>query len=141
MGGGFAAGTAIRIESGRLEQAFAVGDVIAVVHRDGIVAHRVIHVGSAGRAGYLLTKGDARTLPDCPVHRDDIVGLVTALLVDGEWLALPSPPPIKGRDLRTEIIRFLFERHIPSATLAARAAHSMAMMTAKLRRSLAWFRG
>jgi signal peptidase I len=139
MGEKFAAGSAIRIES-RVGQSFAVGDVVAVAYGDGILAHRVVHVGSGRRTGYFITKGDARKIPDCPVHRDDIVGGVTEIRMDDEWRPLPIPPDTVGRDPWVGIIQFLFERHLPSATLAAKAAHLAYAVAAKLRRRLLWWR-
>ena len=43
----------------------AVGDVVAVREGAGVLVHRVVAAGADG--AWLLTRGDARWLPDAPV--------------------------------------------------------------------------
>ena len=135
MGERFAAGAAIEIETGA-GRTLAVGDVVAVARGDGIVAHRLVHVGSGRRAGHFITKGDNRRLPDRLVHRTAIVGRVTALEVDGAWIPVPGAPPAFDRGLSVRTLRFIFDRHLPAAALWASATQWLAAVASKLRRRL-----
>lgn len=68
----------------------AVGDVVAVREGGAVLVHRVVAAGASG--GWLLTRGDARWLPDAPVRSASaVIGRVAAVRT-GEALAAPAPP-------------------------------------------------
>jgi hypothetical protein len=74
-------------------RAYHVGEVIAFVAGGQVVVHRVVHRGRArGGRGYLLTRGDAPLAPDEPVAEDAILGVVTGVDRDGQWVP-PGPRP------------------------------------------------
>jgi len=56
-----------------------VGDVIVYVYLDRVIVHRLIARGTE----WLLTRGDAHTIPDPPVQADAIVGKLIGV----------APPP------------------------------------------------
>jgi signal peptidase I len=66
-----------------------VGDVIAFVHNRRLIAHRIVGLGrTRASRPYVLTRGDARPLIDVPVHRESIVGVVSAAQrSDADWAA------------------------------------------------------
>jgi hypothetical protein len=79
-------GCRVRIRLG--EQSHAVGDLVAFTAGRTLVAHRVVQRS----AGYLVTRGDARTLPDPPVALQSVLGSVTAVEISGQW-GPPGTPP------------------------------------------------
>lgn len=67
----------------------APGDIVAVREGGGVIVHRVV-AGGAER-GWLLTRGDARWLPDAPaVGAGAVLGRVAAVHV-GATLVPPAP--------------------------------------------------
>jgi hypothetical protein len=69
----------------------AVGDIVAVIRRDRLLVHRV--VGLSGRAGWILTCGDANPVPDPPItDRAAVVGRIVKVR-RGASLVDPSPAP------------------------------------------------
>jgi hypothetical protein len=75
----------IRIRCGEPE-ACRVGDVVVMQAGSRVVAHRVLHRGRRGRAReYLITRGDARWLPDPPVPVASLLGVVTRVAAGGAW--------------------------------------------------------
>lgn len=74
----------------------APGDVLAFVEGGQIVVHRVL--ARSAEAGWVLTSGDASSIPDPPLHdRDRIVGRVVQVRRGQEMVALPGPPPASFR--------------------------------------------
>ncbi|NNG14858.1 MAG: hypothetical protein HKM89_00165 [Gemmatimonadales bacterium] len=66
-----------------------VGDVVVMQAGSRIIAHRVLHRGRRGRAReYLITRGDARWLPDPPVPVASLLGVVAGVAAGETW----SPP-------------------------------------------------
>lgn len=53
------------------------GDIIFFIHRRQPVVHRLLSFSPNGR--WMLTRGDANTVPDLPVARDALVGRVKAI--------------------------------------------------------------
>jgi hypothetical protein len=53
-----------------------VGDVVMLVRDGSPVVHRLIWQSRNG--DWLITQGDARTIPDPPAGRDDVTGIVEA---------------------------------------------------------------
>lgn len=88
-----APGAEVRVRCG--EEA-AVGDVVAWVHGERLVVHRVVGAGP----GWLLTCGDAACLPDPPVVRaSDLVGRIVQRRAGDEWKALAAAPSPRRRRL------------------------------------------
>lgn len=78
-------GTEVRILCG---ESGGVGDVIACREGAGVRVHRVV---ARAPRGWILTRGDARWLPDAPLPGDDaVLGRVVAVK-QGEVFA-PTPP-------------------------------------------------
>jgi hypothetical protein len=70
-----ASGAEVRLVCG---EGGALGDVVAVRETGGVIVHRVVAGG--GKGGWLLTRGDARWLPDAPaVGAGALIGRVTAV--------------------------------------------------------------
>jgi signal peptidase I len=134
MGPAFAAGVAIRISGGGLDS-IQVGDVVAVARGDRFVAHRVVHVGSGPRAGYLITRGDVSFLPDPPMSQSRVVGRVTHIQVNGDWVTVPPCLEPRGR-LTLAAVRWLFARHVPSAIWVTRAAHRVLTLGRRARHAI-----
>ena len=57
-------------------QSASVGDVILALRAGGIVVHRVIW--RSRRGTWVLTRGDARTIPDLPLDAEDVAAVVDA---------------------------------------------------------------
>ena len=53
----------------------AVGDVVAVRTGGAVIVHRVVARSATG--GWILTRGDARLLPDVPASADAVIGRVS----------------------------------------------------------------
>jgi hypothetical protein len=71
--------------------AVGVGEVVVFRQGGQLVAHRVVYSGRRGRAaGHLLTRGDARLVPDPPVSLSRLLGRVTARR-DADELAPLAP--------------------------------------------------
>ena len=71
----------------------SAGQIVAVATDQGVVTHRIIYRGTRGLgARYVLTRGDARRLPDSPAPLESVLGIVTAVWVDDGWR------PVSDRD-------------------------------------------
>jgi hypothetical protein len=79
----------------------APGEVIAFIDGGQVVVHRIL--ARSAEAGWILTCGDASSIPD-PPFRDlgRIVGRVLLVRRGDEMVALPGPPPgsLRQRALR-----------------------------------------
>jgi hypothetical protein len=85
-------GAEVRIRCG---ESGGVGDVVVCREGAGVRVHRV--VARAAQA-WILTRGDARWLPDAPLPGDDaVLGRVTAVVRDGTFVAPPAARPSLGR--------------------------------------------
>lgn len=68
---------------------FPVGDVVVYVFLDQVVVHRLI----ARRRGWLLTRGDAHTIPDPPITDPEVlIGTVTGIRRAHGFEAVPPGP-------------------------------------------------
>ncbi len=76
----------------------AQGDIIAYLATDHVIVHRVVATSEHGR--WILTRGDARTLPDVPILRHDaVLGRVAAVRRGGTFVdpaAAPRDPLLRG---------------------------------------------
>jgi hypothetical protein len=69
----------------------AIGQVIARVHADRLLVHRVVAAAADGR--WLLTRGDANVRPDPPLFaRSEIIATVVAIREDGRNHSVPPAP-------------------------------------------------
>ena len=80
-------GARVRIASGH---DWTVGDVIAFVAGDVLVAHRAVAVPRGGR--FVLTRGDATRLPDPPCPVAVVLGPVCEVWREDSWHPVPRPP-------------------------------------------------
>ena len=106
-----AAGAEVVLRCGR---AAAPGDVIAYVHGDQVVVHRLEVV----RADVLLTRGDARVAPDPPLPAD--TAIVGTVALPGQ-VSLPAPPRSAARALALAACRAALFVHPRLCLLAVRA--------------------
>jgi hypothetical protein len=95
MGSSLPPGSRIRIELSH-HQRFEIGAVVAFVGGNQVIVHRVVH----NSRDHLLTRGDAKLVPDAPVRRDQVLGPVTAVISNGSWMGLALP---RERSLRSRI--------------------------------------
>ncbi|MFQ5702919.1 MAG: nucleotidyltransferase family protein [Gemmatimonadales bacterium] len=96
MGATIPDGSTIRITYHQPE-AMSVGQVIAFIASNGLVAHRIVARGY-GRRGrsFLITRGDATCICDAPVQKADVLGAVTAYKQWSGWCDVPAPPRLPG---------------------------------------------
>jgi hypothetical protein len=68
------------------------GDVIAFLDGGRLVVHRIVAVSAA--QGWILTRGDARLLPDTPIRRaENVIGRVAGVRQGDGFADLPPPTP------------------------------------------------
>jgi hypothetical protein len=78
MGSLIPPGSRLLVEFGRAPE--RPGEVIVFRRDAAIVAHRLVaRRGHRGRTERLIAKGDAEALPDRPIARDDVLGVVRAV--------------------------------------------------------------
>ena len=77
-------GAEVRIQCG---ESGGVGDIVACREGAGVRVHRVVARSAPHR--WILTRGDARWLPDAPLSGDDVLGRVVAVKRDDAF----APPP------------------------------------------------
>jgi len=94
MGATLRAGTRIRIRCGDAE--WPLGAVVVFFTGQTLVGHRVVARGTGTAVDYWVTRGDGTVVCDVPVHRDEILGTVTAWMDDGAWKAVPPHAPAGG---------------------------------------------
>ena len=90
----------------------ALGDIIAFLAGDHVIVHRVV----ARSNGWILTRGDARTLPDAPILRhESVLGRVAAVR-RGDALVEPpvAPPDSRLRGLVVGLSRAVLELSPPA---------------------------
>lgn len=66
---------------------YHVGEVVAFMEGARVVAHRVVWTARARGDGLLITRGDARILPDAPVSASDVLGRVAEFDCGSGWQA------------------------------------------------------
>jgi hypothetical protein len=90
MGASLPDGARIRIRLRRMATC-TPGEVVAFLIGERLVVHRVVSaVAEDRREDFVLTRGDARIVPDPPVPKSSVLGVVEAVERDGLW---ESPPP------------------------------------------------
>jgi hypothetical protein len=94
----------------------AIGDVIAFIYLDQVAVHRVM---ATGRGGWLLTCGDAQTVPDIPVTDPAaIIGRVVSVR-RGDVVA---PLAAASLNLVQRAVRSLFRLLMPLGPVTVRRA-------------------
>ena len=69
-----------------------IGDIIAIIHQDSIIAHRVIFIiKKKGRPFLFLTKGDGNRTFDKPIYPDQILGKIVAIRKEKRLINLCRP--------------------------------------------------
>jgi hypothetical protein len=95
----------------------AVGDIVAVRGGVGVIVHRVVAAGARGE--WLLTRGDARWLPDAPtVGAAAVLGRVAAVHAENSVSAPDPLRPSVGQTFTLAPLLALVRLH-PRAGLAA----------------------
>jgi hypothetical protein len=88
MAPALASGAEVRLLCG---EGGAAGDIIAFLHEGRVLLHRV--VAASPEHGWILTRGDARLLPDAPIRRgEDVIGRVTAIRDGDSFVPVPEAP-------------------------------------------------
>lgn len=98
MSGLIAAGSRVRVIFG--DAHWSRGEVVAFIDGARIVVHRVVYRGYSPRArNYLITQGDAMSLPDPPIAASAVLGTVVAVHDAGGWRPLGARirPPRRDR--------------------------------------------
>lgn len=107
-------GTRVRIDFDTKADA-REGDVVVVTTRTGYVIHRVVACWHRGRTRYVLTRGDARWMPDTPVLESELAGVVSEIEGPEGWVPTPrqhlnpAPPWVATPIVAT--IRYLSALH------------------------------
>lgn len=93
----------------RCGEPLAAGDIIAYLAAGQVILHRVVARAKTG--DWILTRGDARTLPDAPIlRREAVFGRVAGVRRDDAFVDPPSPPPDSlPRRLVVEVCRAALE--------------------------------
>ena len=87
-------GAEVRIHCG---ESAAVGEVVVCREGAGVRVHRVV---ARTEEGWILTRGDARWLPDAPLRGDDaVLGRVVAVRQGETFAPLPAARPAPARRL------------------------------------------
>jgi hypothetical protein len=86
----------IRISFGRPVD--RVGEVVAFMEGSRVVAHRVAYRSRLRRHDFLVTRGDARILPDPPVPVPAVLGTVDQVDDGSGWRALGAQSRLPRRD-------------------------------------------
>jgi hypothetical protein len=71
----------------------AIGQVVAYVAEDRMVAHRLVRFATWHQHEYLITRGDATVCCDRPVLASSVVGVVTDHCTTDVWSPVDAPPP------------------------------------------------
>jgi hypothetical protein len=72
------------------------GAVAACLENEFLFAHRIAYRGKGRRADFVVTQGDAWILCDPPVRTSNIIGIVDARELNGQWVPLPAPARSPG---------------------------------------------
>ena len=131
-------GTTVRVRFGAVAD-WAPGSIVAFTAQSGWIIHRVVYQGRRGPAAkFMLTRGDNRTLPDGPVARERVVGLVTAMRVNDDWVPPPAPvpPPLMAR-LSVGLLGNLLEVSPPLASALSNGVGVLRGIYVSVRRGVA----
>ena len=90
MGDALPEGSQVRI---RFSSEFEMGQVLAYVAGDRIVAHRLVRFIPTRGELYLLTRGDASVFCDAPIRASTAMGIVTEYCTGQAWQAIAPDPP------------------------------------------------
>jgi hypothetical protein len=112
----------------------AIGDVVAFLSGGQMIVHRI--VARSGARGWVLTRGDARVLPDPPIRDpESILGRVVGIRQGARFTELPSPYPSLFR--RATLSPLLLALH---ASPAAGGAMIRLLLSARRRAASLWCR-
>jgi hypothetical protein len=85
MGEAIPDGARIRIVPAARDATWREGQVVAFLAGTRLMAHRVVHVGRARGARYVITQGDGNWFCDPPVALEVVAGEVRECCVEGSW--------------------------------------------------------
>jgi hypothetical protein len=100
-----------------------VGDVVAFLVGTRVVVHRVVYCGRRQPAvGHLLTRGDARIVPDPPLAKAHLLGTVTGIAGGDGWVQVgPRQRYSAVRELVVTLVAVAVSRVLESDPGFARA--------------------
>jgi len=81
------------IRIGFVDDPCRTGAVVAFMEDARVVAHRVVYRAHGRSRGFVVTRGDARLLPDMPVHAAAVLGRVDEIDAGSGW----RPPGAQTR--------------------------------------------
>jgi hypothetical protein len=92
MAGTLPDGARIRIAC-RGEGEFPTGTVLAFVTPMGLIGHRIVAVGRAGKGVPLyFTRGDGAVVCDGPIEVSRVLGVITEWFDGAAWRSVPAAP-------------------------------------------------
>ena len=134
MGAGLPPGSTIRIDLVERDR-YEIGEIVAYVHGKKVVVHRVVHRGTVGRAvGLLLTRGDAPLVPDPPVPHGNVLGPVSAVWNDGNWVR-PAIPRMRALPARA-VMALMLGASIAMLYMSPRATAALLKLFYRSERAL-----
>ncbi len=120
MGSALPEGSQIRIS---FADKFSVGQVLAYVAEDRIVAHRLVRLVSSHGVLYLITRGDASVFCDSPTRVSAAMGVVAGVRDRERWQAIAPKPRQRF------VVRLIESALAASATAVLRASPTIAIWT------------
>ena len=66
------------------------GDVIVFLQKEGLVAHRLLHIYKAGSKTMFITKGDNNSYFDPPLDAHQVVGRVLKIKRARRWISIDT---------------------------------------------------
>lgn len=120
MGSALPEGSQVRI---RFAGEFSIGQVVAYVAEDRIVAHRLVRTVSSHGDLYLITRGDASVFCDSPIRVSAVMGVVAGFRDREQWQAIAPKPR------RRFVVRLMESALAASATAVLRASPTIAIWT------------
>jgi hypothetical protein len=91
MGESLPNGSTIRIQLEPIPR-YEAGEIVGVLDGTKLFVHRLVYVGRRGHvAGVVVTRSDAKLLPDPPCRAASVLGKVIGVEVHGRWTAPPGP--------------------------------------------------
>ncbi len=82
-----------------LRRPWQIGDVVAFMDGARVVVHRIVHRCGIGCAQeFLITRGDAKLLPDPPIEASAILGPVIEFSCGGQWRSIGPATRLPRRE-------------------------------------------
>ncbi|HEV2398386.1 MAG TPA: S24/S26 family peptidase [Candidatus Sulfotelmatobacter sp.] len=81
------------------------GAVVLFSRDQRLFAHRVVKTATDPQGSYIVTRGDAMRDPDAPVFENELLGRVTGILRNGNYMDAAKSPRLFARAVSTLIQR------------------------------------